>query len=383
MEALGVNGDQMRQKALSLIDPKAWKSIADFLASPILLHFSLPFVMLYLTLGTLAQKYIGLYQATKIYFSDLVIWLGALPLPGFPILMAIMGVNIIAKLWFKSPWSLRHSGIIVAHLSVALLLFGGLLTALMSEEGFLDLAEGQSKSFASDYHMREFVVLDVTNNQRIQAWPHLDLSAGQTVQSDALPFTIKILETCQNCKIEKRETFDEAFNYNGMAQFMRLTAGDLKLQNEENMSGLAFKVSGPKIEQPQIFVSLEDVPRWPEVTINDVTYRMMVQKIKRSMPFSVELIDVEKIVHPGTALAREYQSHVRIRDERGEWESLIRMNEPLRYRGYTLFQSSFSQSQVGEVSVLAVVRNVGRSFPYIAGLIMALGLVMHMIFRKR
>jgi hypothetical protein len=59
------------------------------------------------------------------------------------------------------------------------------------------------------------------------------------------------------------------------------------------------------------------------------------------------------------------------------------MNEPLRYKGYTFYQSSFSLRPDGEYSVLSVVRNKGRVFPYLASLLIFAGLLLHLVIRLR
>jgi len=55
------------------------------------------------------------------------------------------------------------------------------------------------------------------------------------------------------------------------------------------------------------------------------------------------------------------------------------MNEPLRHQGYTFFQASFIEELDGEATVLAVVKNYGRLFPYISSIIMSIGLLVHLM----
>jgi hypothetical protein len=55
------------------------------------------------------------------------------------------------------------------------------------------------------------------------------------------------------------------------------------------------------------------------------------------------------------------------------------MNEPLRYSGYTFFQASFIEGLDKEATVLAVVKNYGRLFPYISSIIMSVGLLLHLL----
>ena len=56
-------------------------------------------------------------------------------------------------------------------------------------------------------------------------------------------------------------------------------------------------------------------------------------------------------------------------------EILIRMNEPLRYRGETFYQASFLPGDRG--TVLEVVKNPGWLLPYVACTMVALGMLIH------
>ncbi|MGH1404755.1 MAG: cytochrome c biogenesis protein ResB [Alphaproteobacteria bacterium] len=350
----------------------------DFLSSPRLLHYTLPFVMIYLVAGTIAQKYIGLYAATHMFFSAPVVHIIGIPLPGFPILLSIIFLNLACKLLFKSPWTKYSAGIIITHIGVMLLLIGGLVTALFSQEGFIDLALHQSKDHVQDYHNRVFVIKN-DDDDIIYTIDHQELNPGNTIKPAGLPISITIKEACRNCQISKRTNADETFH--GMAQHMTLNSTALRLTDEENMGGLTFTVNGS--DNDGTYVTLEDVPRYPEISSNDTLYKFSLQKEHRTLPFSVELLDFERQVHPGTQMARAYQSHVRIIDGDTQWESIISMNEPLRYKGYSFYQSSFIATEGGNISVLAVVWNAGRTFPYIAGIVMSLGLIVHLFIARR
>lgn len=353
------------------------KSILDYFSRPVLLNYVLPVLMIYLVAGTIAQKYIGLYESTQMFFSSWIFFLGPVPLPGLPIFIALIFLNLLGKLVFKSPWRIENAGIIITHIGAMLLLLGGLFTALFSTEGYIDLAPGQQKAFVEDYHLREFAVLH-ENGEDLQTLPHSDLEISKTVDFSALPFSIKILETCRNCAITPRQNADES--YIGMAQHMALSPGELNQTDEDNMAGLTFSVSGS--DSDGVYVVLENVPQLPEITAGDQTYKLALRRQHRVLPFSVELLEFQRDMHVGTDLAKSYQSRVRIHDGAAQWDSLISMNEPLRYKGYTLFQSSFIATPKGDISVLAVVWNVGRAFPYISGIAMCLGLIIHLFMRR-
>lgn len=347
------------------------------LCGPKLLHVVLPAVMVYLFIGTVAQKYVGLYEATRIWFSATVIWIGSIPLPGMPILMALIFVNLAFKLVFKSPWTVRNAGNIITHVGALLLLLGGLFTALYSSEGYIALGEGENKSAVSDYHMREFVILN-KGGDVIRQYEHAVIAKGALFVGD-LPFQIKVIEWCENCQIIAREA--PSPEHMGMAQHMQLSPAPPRMNNEDNFSGLTFEISYE--DRKEIHVALEGIGVFPEVIAGGRTYLFALRRAQRALPFTISLIDFEKITHPGTDTAKEYRSTVLIQDSGLQWESEISMNAPLRYKGYTFFQSSFLDTPNGEVSVLAVVWNVGRAFPYISGIVMCIGLLLHLFLRLR
>ncbi len=350
------------------------KNFAHILSKPTLLHYTLPLIIACLIAGTIAQKYIGLYDATKIYFANPVLWLGPVPLPGFPILIALIFLNLAFKLFFKSPWTAANSGNIITHIGAMLLLLGGLFTALFSSEGYLDLTQGDRKSFISDYHKRTVVIYD-QNGDIIKEFAHKNLKKYETIEIEGTGLTLEILETCRNCKISARE--NAAANHLGMAQHMQLTESPASKTDEDNLAGVTLRINN------EVYTLLEEIPQNPEVSINNKAYRFVLGREKRQLPFEIELLEFKKDTYQGTEMAKAYSSRVRIYDGDAQWESTISMNAPLRYKGYTLFQSSFAQTPSGEMSVLAVVWNVGRAFPYISGLLMCLGMILHLFMRSR
>ncbi|MBK6895087.1 MAG: cytochrome c biogenesis protein ResB [Alphaproteobacteria bacterium] len=354
------------------------RQIIDVFSGPKPFNIVLPVVMIYLVAGTVAQKYIGLYAATRMFFSSPILWLGPLPLPGFPVFLAIITVNLTLKLIYKSPWTKEKSGIVVTHLGALLLLLGGLFTSLFSAEAYLDLLPGEEKSIVSDYHDREFVFLNA-KGQALRSFPANGLDVGKTLRISDPPLVIKILESCGNCSIVARE--DTSGDFKGMAANMSLKPAPLKMQDEENLTGATFSIQGSSDDGN--YLVLDEVPKLPEIRVDKEIFRFALRKTQRPLPFTVKLLEFRRDLHPGTEMARAYESRVEIIDGPSRWETVISMNQPLRYKGYTFFQSSFVQTPAGEMSVLAVVHNVGRIFPYLSGILMCLGLILHLLMGRR
>jgi len=98
-----------------------------------------------------------------------------------------------------------------------------------------------------------------------------------------------------------------------------------------------------------------------------------------TLPFAVTLETFDQNYYSGTDIAEYYLSTVNIQGKR----YFISMNEPLRYQGYTFYQSSVLNLPNRQVaSVLSVVRNPGWLFPYIATAMLFIGLVFHAGVRR-
>ena len=60
----------------------------------------------------------------------------------------------------------------------------------------------------------------------------------------------------------------------------------------------------------------------------------------------------------------------------------IYMNNPLRYKDYTVYQASYDTDDMGrQHSTLAVVKNFARVLPYIACFVVFLGLALHFLMQ--
>jgi len=91
--------------------------------------------------------------------------------------------------------------------------------------------------------------------------------------------------------------------------------------------------------------------------------------------FSLTLLSMHSQAHPGTEIVHDYSSRLRLSPADGTppREVDIRMNRPLRHRGLSFYQASFSPGAV----TYQVVSNPGRLIPYLASLLAGIGLLYH------
>jgi len=325
--------------------------------------YLMPPIMFVLFLGTVQQHSMGLFDAHQKYFSSAFFWIGPVPFPGGYVLIGLLSLSLLVKFILFSDWSLKKSGIILSHFGALILLFGGLITAIDQRESFMMIAEDTQNPYLYDYYETETLAYE----------------DGQRHELSALPFKAEILSHCDNCAIKKREEVGNPTDapLKAMARFMALEPKPREVQAEENLSGVTLQISDAQDDQDGIYITFLSMPKPITITHDDKTYQIVHSRKMRSLPFSLRLDDFEKKSHPGMMMAKGYSSDVTVIDDGIEWPTTISMNEPLRYKGYTFYQSAFEQTPETEITILSVVENDGRLFPYIGTLILALGLLLH------
>jgi hypothetical protein len=352
--------------------------VINRLASPAILFWMMPFLILLLFVGTIVQKDIGIHASVQIYFASLVYWIGWVPLPGGLTLLSIMFVNLLAKFLFRSEWSWSKSGTIISHFGILLLIIGGAISYALSYEGYLTVQEGKTTSIVKDYHQRMFEITD--GETILVSKPFEELSLGELIPIPQTDVSLKITELCYNCHIQRRAE-DEQDGWIGPGQFMQLIPTEPKPQDEENITGIEFEVTGANAQENGFRLTFDKFPKPPQIQNDKKTYTVLIDRARRELPFNLTLHEFKQDFHAGTDMASAYQSLMTVTDGASSWPVLIEMNEPLRHRGYTFYQSSFDLSGDKPYTILAVVDNKGRLFPYLATIIIALGLLVHIAIR--
>jgi cytochrome c biogenesis protein ResB len=119
-------------------------------------------------------------------------------------------------------------------------------------------------------------------------------------------------------------------------------------------------------------------------TNNNRTFQLAMRPARYYEPYSLQLLKFSFDRYPGTEIPKNFSSRVRVqRPGNGEdREVLIYMNNPLRYGGKTYYQSGYDENDP-RVTILQVVRNPGWLTPYLACVLVTLGLsiqfVMHLV----
>ena len=352
---------------------------ARFMARADIFSYALLWLMVLLVAGTLSEKSFGLYMAQKIYFSSLIFWAGGLiPLPGVLLTVTFIFTGMICKLALDK-WHWKDLGTIVIHLGAALLLLGGFLTAQFSAEGSMVIPQGETRNYIESDHDVELAVTELSRQDET-VFGAAQMKDGAILKAAGLPFTIEAVSWCRNCGLERLKNAVTEGDPHGVAINFLLRPLPRDPVEENNRAGLTFRLHNAG-DRDGLYAIFESMPIPEIVTVAGKRYLMMVRHVRSYLPFSIRLVHFEQTLYPGTGKPRSYTSEVVLQDHGTEWHSLIQMNAPLRYKGYTLYQASYMEGAPQATTVLAVVKNIGRLFPYISSIVICIGMMIHLFLR--
>jgi hypothetical protein len=94
---------------------------------------------------------------------------------------------------------------------------------------------------------------------------------------------------------------------------------------------------------------------------------------RKDMGFRLQLKDFKVIRYPSSFKAASYESEVQVNDTKEA--TLISMNHPLKFAGYTVYQSGFEEDEKGVpvASIFAINKDPGRFVKYFGSLLIVLG----------
>ncbi|MFT5122623.1 MAG: hypothetical protein ACI9TH_000188 [Kiritimatiellia bacterium] len=325
-------------------------------------------ILLVLTIwGTLYQVEHGLYEAQeRFYMSWIFLAGGWLPLPGAQLVMVVLFLNLTASFLHLAGIGRLSWGFTLTHGGLVLMLLAGAVTFLFGERSQLTLAEGEASNQS---------VL----NRRVQlaSWrvmPGESLGPPQTIDLAAIRPAMPLSLSGIQIQVEEvyiHSTRSETDPSGTLEPLPMAKTGSA------NRPGLRLSCSTTDGTSQAVILHITDTQP-VELKEADASIFLVLRRTPTPLPAEIRLIDFEKDVYPGSPMARNFSSRVSLTDGELEREIVISMNKPLRYRGFTFYQSSFQILPDGRMaSTFAVVKNYGRLMPYVATFMTAFGMLIH------
>jgi len=280
----------------------------------------------------------------------------------------------------------RRAGIVLLHAGVGLMMVNELVVYSLHSEGQMQIREGETVNYLQDVRALEVAVVDPspTHHDRVVVVPKSRLIADKTVSDGELPFRLRLVDFLQNAELKPAE--NAARNRATAGAGMKWVAEPARASTGTDTSGnvdlsaayvkLLDKDGGRELGT--YLLSLELLPQ--KVAVDGKTYDVALRFKRSYRPYSMHLYDVRFDKYVGTNTPRNYSSEVQLVDSTRHVDRRVKiwMNNPLRFAGETFYQSEFKVDPAGnELTNLQVVKNTGWMIPYVACVIVALGLLSH------
>ena len=374
------------------------------LALKFITSFGLAAVVLFLLtlltlLGTLNQIDESIYHTQKKYFESIIVvdWVQWFPviLPGGYVLLVILFFNILFGTLMKIRRNWKTVGLYISHFGILLLIFSAFVTKHYSNEANMALFPNMEADEALFYHDWQLEILPVDESGKAEqalVIPTKDLKNvgwdgdSTTFTSKELPFDVVVEKYARNSRPVKAAASDDKVKaVDGFA----LDRLPLQKESETNAGGAYVRFvpkeggdSQEAIIWAHQFGNL--VPRNPyPVEFGGKKYGVQLVRERLEIPFTVRLNEFVFDKYAGVNTPRSYESHVTKIEDGSEEEIIIKMNEPLRHKGYTFFQASFGGDANGPpenlYTVLMVVKNPSDHWPLVSLIIVFIGLLIHML----
>ena len=387
--------------------------LADLRLTLTLLSLSMVLVFV----ATLEQVRIGIRGAQAEFFESMYgiwyypeqFWGGEflnslpIPIPGGYLLGGLLILNLIAAFVTRFQWTGKKMGIQFIHLGIIMLLIGQLATQAMQEESRMQINKGESKNYLERFHGVELAFIDVTNpdTEQVVALPQELLEQGGVHYSKDLPFKVKVLAFGPNCEFNalppaKKTTGPTASVNRGVIEATNL---EIRPKPEDfssegmNFGYVVFEVldgadsmgTWAAISHPagnhwwaQINPKMGDLAFQP-IRKQGRLWGVTLRPEREYLPYSIELLGIANEFYQGTDIPFNFESEIILKmEEEQSRRALVYMNTPLRHAGKTFYQ--YQMNKAADYTVFQVVRNPSWLVPYIACILVSIGLLWQFSF---
>jgi hypothetical protein len=381
--------------------PRPLLRVLDFFSSLKLTVVFLCLGLLLVFIGTLAQVDEGLYNAQNRYFRSLLIWWGPAgagwKLPVFPggyLVGGILLLNLFAAHARRFKFSRKKIGIFMIHAGIVLLLLGQFATDLLSKESQMQIIEGETKNYSEDSRASELAIVDISDpkEDRVYALSESILAKAGEIRDPRLPFMVRVKNFWPNASVFEKPGLPENMPAGAIKPAVTegLLRDDYLLPRPEvtdmdsrNMPAALVEIVGDKGTSGTFLVYAGILARQPFI-VGGKQYELALRFARSYYPFNITLLKATHEKYKGTEIPKNFASRIRV-DHPGRneaRETMIYMNNPLRFSGLTFFQYQMGADEMRmrpgdkRYTVLQVVRNPSWLTPYLSCVLVGLGLVV-------
>ncbi len=376
--------------------------------------------------GTLAQANFGLYDAqVKFFKSAFVSWNDLIPMlasilgdvlvgvfkleptfkasfsnafvlginipifPGGYLLGWLLVINLVAAQAKRTELTKKKAGLIMIHVGIVLMLVGQLATDKLSTESQMQLFEGDTKNFSEDFRANELAIIDTSDpkEDQVVAVPESILATRKDISNPALPFSIRVKEYWANADL-LRSAFSNAVPANATEGFLKnafvLSKPTAKVMDSRSLPAALIELTDKAGKSLGSWLVAAGIRSDDVAKVDGKDYRLSLRFTRHYKDFELSLLKATHEKYRGTDIPKNFASRVRVKMNSSPEvrETIIYMNNPLRWAGYTFFQYQMAADELAlrqmnmdrASSTFQVVKNPSWVTPYIACVLVGVGL---------
>ena len=297
-----------------------------------------------------------------------------------------------------------RGGNVLIHLAVGLLMVGQLVFGDRQIEERMTIIEGRQTNMACRTDEVELAVVDSSGATRDQVTTISGRllkarAGGEPITIDGLPFAVRVVEWFPNSAVVavgpvapnpattglgKRWLATSRPAEGGASSQSNIASGYIQLVDTASGRDLGTHLVSQFLnDQRQVFAGAEG-DQCDTLNAAGRDWELQLRFRREYKPYTVRLDDVRRINYSASETPRDYSSYVTFTDPATgvEQQGRIWMNNPVRYRGETFYQSTYSTidlggGKTGELTGLQVVENAGWLVPYVACVLAFWGMLVH------
>ncbi|MFB6342052.1 cytochrome c biogenesis protein CcsA [Saccharicrinis sp. FJH62] len=273
----------------------------------------------------------------------------------FEFMLGYIAIGSVVNIFYSRLYRKGKLGIMLFHLSIAVIIIGAGITRFVGETGSIGIREGSSSNL---------------------------LQLDQTV------LNVKVMKASSVIYEDHRKVRPNKFNQDYYHKSVVVDGTDLNIRSEVYSKGeMQYPVTKFRISRDQevaeAFVYHYSQHEPTEVKFGDVSVVLSIGKEEKILPFKIALDSFIVERYPGSQSPSSFISYVHVNDpeQNNNFAYSIYMNHILKYRGYRFFQASYDEDELG--TILSVNHDpVGSSVTYLGYLLLALGMLKALTDRK-
>lgn len=327
--------------------------------------------------------------------------------PGLRIVWQLLQATVASSVVLAGLWIVfgKRGGNVLIHVGVGLLMVGQFVFGDRQIEQRISLVEGASTNLVFREDETEIVFVDTSDEEEdtVYAIPEsvFRRAAGtdRVLDDPLLPCKVRIVDWMENSSLALAEgqtknpatsgfglravaTREKTFG--GAMEGINLGAAYVELLDRKTDKSLGILLLCQRQNDIGQLTASMETDSYESFDIDDVPFEVALRFRQERKSYDVHLKNVERMNYSGTETPRDYSSQIVITDREtgASQEGKTWMNNPIRYKGETFYQSRYNKvtgqdGQVVETTGLQVVKNAGWVVPYVSCMMVFVGMFAH------